>query len=69
MKLYTVGTRVSQVTYGAGTITLTNEYHTIVDFDEHGIRTFATPIVELAKSDTVAPERPKRTRRKAAPRV
>jgi hypothetical protein len=69
MKLYTVGARVSQTTYGPGTITLVNEYHTVVDFDEHGSRTFATPMVQLEKSDTVAPEKPKRARRKAAPRL
>ena len=69
MKLYTIGARVAQTTYGAGTITLVNEYHTIIDFDEHGIRTFATPKVQLERSDTAAPERKKRGRRKAAPRL
>jgi hypothetical protein len=69
VKLYSIGARVAQTTYGAGTITLANEYHTIIDFDEHGIRTFATPMVHLEPSDTIAPERPKRARRKTAPRV
>jgi hypothetical protein len=69
VKLYTIGARVAQTTYGAGTITAANEYHTVINFDEHGIRTFATRMVQLERSDTVAPERPKRARRKSAPRL
>jgi len=69
VKLYSIGARVSQPTYGPGTIMLANEHHTIIDFDEHGSRTFATSIVRLEASDTLAPERPKRARRKAAPRL
>jgi hypothetical protein len=69
VKLHSIGTRVAQTSYGAGTVTLANEYHTVIDFDEHGVRTFVTRMVQLERSDTVAPERPKRARRKAAPRV
>ena len=69
VKLQSIGARVAQTSYGAGTVTLANEYHTIIDFDEHGLRTFATRIVQLEQSDTVAPERPKRARRKPAARV
>lgn len=69
MKLYAVGDRVAQSTYGAGTVTLANEHHTIVDFDEHGTRTFVTRLVKLERSDTTAPERPKRTRRAPSPRA
>ena len=69
MKPYSIGARVSQATYGTGTITLTNEYHTVIDFDEHGPRTFATGLVQLEHSSTVAPEKPKRARRKSAPRL
>jgi hypothetical protein len=66
VKLYSIGARVSQSQYGPGTITAANEYHTVIDFDEHGSRTFATPLVQLAHSDTAAPVRPTRKRRKAA---
>lgn len=66
MKVYTIGARVSQTQYGAGTITLANEYHTIIDFDEHGTRTFATHLVQLGQCDTAAPIRPTRKRRKPA---
>jgi hypothetical protein len=69
VKLYSIGARVAQTSYGAGTVTLANEYHTVIDFDEHGVRTFATRIVQLEQSDTVAPERPKRARRKTGPRL
>jgi hypothetical protein len=70
MKLFSIGARVAQPTYGTGTITLTNEYHTIIDFDAHGSRTFATRLVQLEPTDTLAPERPKRApRKKAAPRL
>jgi hypothetical protein len=68
VKVYSIGARVSQTQYGAGTITAANEYHTVIDFDEHGSRTFATPLVQLAHSDIAAPVRPARKRRtKAAP--
>jgi hypothetical protein len=70
MKLYSIGARVAQTTYGVGTITLANEYHTIIDFDEYGTRTFATRIVQLEPTNTLAPIRPKRApRKKAAPRL
>lgn len=69
MRSFSIGDRVSQRTYGDGTITAANEYHTVIDFDEHGLRTFVTRMVQLERSDTVAPERPKRARRKAAPRL
>lgn len=69
MKHYSIGARVSQATYGTGTVTLANEYHTVIDFDEHGPRTFATEIVQLEHSNTVAPDKPKRARRKPASRL
>jgi hypothetical protein len=68
VKLFAVGDRVSQSTYGAGTITLVNEHHIVVDFDEHGTRRFVTSLVRLEPSDTVAPVRPKRASRKTSPR-
>jgi len=62
MRLYAVGDRVSQPQYGPGTITVTNEYHTVIDFDQHGIRTFVTRMVSLEKSSEPAPVRAKRKR-------
>jgi hypothetical protein len=66
VKLYNIGDRVTQTTYGCGTITLANEYHTIVDFDEHGSRTFVTRMVQLETSNTAAPQRRKATRKRRA---
>ena len=68
VRLFSIGDRVSQQQYGAGTVAAANEYHTTIDFDEHGPRTFATSIVKLERSTTLAPPRAKATRRKAAPR-
>jgi hypothetical protein len=69
VKQYAMGDRVMQSTYGTGTVTSVNEYHTVVDFDEHGSRTFVTRMVSLEASDTIAPVRAKRTRRKSAAQV
>jgi hypothetical protein len=68
VRLFSIGDRVSQPQYGPGTVAACNEYHTTIDFDEHGPRTFATAIVKLERSATLAPPRAKATRRKAAPR-
>jgi hypothetical protein len=58
------GSRVSQVQYGTGTVTSANEYHTVIEFDEAGTKTFITARVELTPSDTEAPVRAK-TKKKA----
>lgn len=63
--MYSVGDRVSQSQYGHGTITVANDHHTVIDFDEHGSRTFATRLVRLERSSTLAPPKPAKTRRKA----
>jgi hypothetical protein len=64
---YAIGDRVSQPQYGNGTIRLVDEHHTVIEFDEHGLRRFATAMVKLERSSTLEPEKPpKRTRKKAA---
>jgi hypothetical protein len=66
---YTIGDRVSQPQYGNGTVRLVDEHHTVIDFDEHGLRRFATAMVKLERSTTLEPDKPpKRTRKKAAPK-
>ncbi len=65
MQLPIVGSRVSQTTYGHGTVTSVNEYHVVIDFDENGTRTFVTGRVTLTPSDVAAPVKVKK---KAAPR-
>ena len=58
VRTYGIADRVVQAQYGTGTITATNEFHTVIDFDQHGVRTFATPLVQLERSSTVAPVKP-----------
>ena len=62
---YSVGDRVTQAQYGPGTITGINEFHTVIDFDEHGVRTFSTPLVVLQRTTTPAPVKAAKTRRRA----
>ncbi len=67
MRKFSIGDRISQPQYGTGTVRLVDEYHTVIDFDEHGIRRFSTPMVQLEHSNTVEPGKPpKRPRGKAA---
>jgi hypothetical protein len=66
MRIYAAGARVRQPQYGAGTVTEANERHTVIDFDEHGIRTFVTMMVTLESTNEPAP--PSRKPAKAAAR-
>ena len=68
MARYAIGDRVTHSQYGDGTVTGANEYHTRIDFDEHGSRTFSSPIVVLGATTSVAPVRVK-AKRAAKPRV
>ena len=63
MPMFSIGDRVAQPQYGTGTITVANERHTVVEFDEHGVRTFVTPLVHLERSSTLAPPKPVRAKR------
>ena len=62
MKSWTKGDRVVQPTYGLGTLVEVNEQHTVIDFDEHGRRTFATRLVTLQATNEPAPARAARKR-------
>ena len=57
MKNWSKGDRVMQPTYGTGTLVEVNEHHTVIDFDEHGRRTFATRLVTLQASNEPAPNK------------
>ncbi len=59
MKGFDKGDRVVHPQYGAGTLTEVNEYHTVIDFDEHGVHKFVTSIVSLEATTIPAPERRK----------
>lgn len=63
MAAFKVGDRVTQANYGAGTITGTDDHRTVIDFDEHGVRTFATSIVVLERTSAPAPVRATKARR------
>ena len=43
-----------------------NEYHTVIDFDAHGTRTFVSSRVVLTDSTVPAPEKPVRAKRASA---
>ena len=62
---YTPGDRVTHAQYGDGTLVRANEYHTVIDFDGHGPRTFSSPRVVLTTASTPAPEKPVRRARAA----
>jgi hypothetical protein len=65
MRAYTKGDRVSQPQYGTGTITDVTDRYTVIDFDQHGVRTFVTSLVTLEATDEPAPaDRPRRAARK-----
>lgn len=69
MASYTRGDRVSHQQYGAGTLTDVNEYHTVIDFDDHGVHKFSTRLVVLEPTAIPAPvraARPAARNRKAA---
>lgn len=55
MAKYGTGDRVTQAQYGDGTIMKIDTYHTTIDFDAHGLRTFASERVVLAQATSVAP--------------
>jgi hypothetical protein len=57
------GDRVTHTQYGDGTVLRANEYHTVIDFDAHGSRTFSSPRVVLARATTLAPVKPVRQSR------
>jgi hypothetical protein len=68
MNQHGIGARVHHVSYGDGTVRHVNEYHTAIEFDSVGLRTFATPKVVLQPSTTPEPPKapPKRGRAKKA---
>ena len=64
MKGWSKGDRVVQAAYGCGTLVDVNEHHTVINFDEHGRRTFATRLVVLQATNEPAPNKPSRARAK-----
>ena len=48
--------------YGPGTVVESNERHTVIDFDDHGVRRFVTMMVDLKPSTVLAPTKAKRAK-------
>lgn len=74
MALHAKGDRVTQAQYGPGTVTDVDAHHTVIDFDQHGVRRFVTNIVRLEPTTDPAPvktaaRRPKRAAVKKTPAV
>jgi hypothetical protein len=63
MASFKVGDRVTQANYGDGTITGTDDHHTVIDFDGHGVKTFATGLVVLERTSAPAPVRASKAKR------
>jgi hypothetical protein len=63
MRSHAKGDRVSQPQYGLGTVVDANDRHIIIEFDEHGRRTFVTAMVSLESTSEPAPAKPRRARR------
>ena len=61
-KSWTKGDRVMQPTYGPGTLVEVNEHHTVIDFDGHGRKTFASRLVTLQTTNEPAPAKAARKR-------
>ena len=62
MPRYSPGKRVSQDQYGPGTVVESNERHTVIDFDDHGLRRFVTTMVQLKPSKVPAPSKAKKAK-------
>lgn len=50
-----VGDRVQHGQYGVGSVTLLDVYHTVIDFDGHGLRRFVTDRVVVERTDDPGP--------------
>jgi hypothetical protein len=67
MLKYTFGDRVAHTQYGDGTVSSVNEYHTVIDFDAHGV--FVAACSALSVLDTDPCQAAKTARRVKRPPV
>lgn len=69
MKRFDVGSRVTEPTYGLGSVVAVEDNYTRVQFDEHGMKKFLTSMSRLEPSDEPAPPGMKgKVRKKRAPK-
>jgi len=61
---FSTNSRVDHSVYGVGTILDLNERYTTIAFDVAGTKKFVTAMVQLVRSDTLAPEKPVRKKKK-----
>src|SRR4029450_10661815 len=74
MKRFEVGARVTEPTYGLGSVVAVEDAYTRVQFDEHGVKKFLTSMSKLEPSSEPVPAglraagktRKKRTTKKPA---
>ena len=65
---FSVNERVNHHVYGLGTISMIDDIHTVIEFDQKGRRKFVTSMIQLEHSDVAAPERARPRARKAKPK-
>ena len=65
-KRFAVGSRLSEPTYGLGSVIAVEDAYLRIDFDEHGVKKFLTSLATFESSKEPAPSRAGRRRRKTA---
>ena len=65
-KGFSVGARLSEPTYGLGSVIAVEDAYVRIDFDEHGVKKFLTSLATFESSKEPAPSRAGRRRRKTA---
>ena len=68
MKRFDVGSRVTEPTYGLGSVIAVEDNYTRVQFDEHGVKKFLTSMSRLEPSDEPAPAGVRKVRKKRVPK-
>jgi hypothetical protein len=57
---FAVADRVHHSEYGHGKVTVVNDRHTSIEFDDAGVKKFVTDLVQLTRSDSPSPVKPSR---------
>lgn len=65
-KRFDVGARISEPTYGVGSVIAVEDAYTRIDFDEHGIKKFLTSLARFEHSSAPAPVSARKRKRKTA---
>ncbi len=65
-KRFDVGARISEPSYGVGSVIAVEDAYTRIDFDEHGIKKFLTSLARFEHSNAPAPAGARKRKRKTA---